>query len=918
MRLIGTAVCLSLPGLAGAQALTGTILGVVQDEQGAVIAGARAQVASPALIGGPTVAISNDRGQLRFQALPPGVYALDVEFKGFASHHEVGIRIGANLTIEITAVLKLAAVIESVSVGDERSRIDVRDPGFGTRFGPEDLGMIPTRRASMFDLIRAAPGVSPTSPSSGTTTTVSVFGSGTNENLFLFDGTNFTCPCNGVARAEPGVGFIEEVHVQSVGASAEFGNMQGAVVNVITRQGSNTFLFDAAYFGQAAALTSQPVRLLIPGAGALTSGYRRDRYEDLTSTIGGPAARDRVWFFAGYQRVRDYDSQPGADPEQPRTYEQDKVFGKLTWSLAPGWRLVQSIHHEAWVNPEQPTIAKPFPATTRREASVPAMTFGHLTHATDAAVWEVRVGRFVSAQDSQPSTGSRMDVGRVDTITGASSGAPQQFGRLTLTRTTAKASVGHHGPAPWGGDHDWKVGVQAERGSHRGSGITPSGVRYIDRGGQPFLAITRAPSVDGGQFVAMAAFASDAVTVGERLTIQAGLRFDHARAISQDVRRVDALGDETDERVQGLGALYTWNILSPRLGLTLKLGREGRTVLRASYGRFSQGVLTGEISPVHPGVTTIVTTGFDPATGGYTRPISAVDPGVNVQLDRRMRAPRTDELSAGIDRAIGRRVAVAIAYVRKDGANFIGWTDIGGQYEEGSMALPDGRVISVSRLTNATADRRFLLTNPDDYALTYNGLVMAVEKRRSDGWQAFASYTLSRAHGLQPSSGATAAGAQVSTVAPPDPSTFGRDPNSLAHAGGRLPNDRPHMFRLMGSVDVPRTGLVIAGNLQHFSGKPWAATAQVGLPQGDVRILLESRGSRRLSSQTLLDLRISRTMNVGFGGTLELLVDVLNALNTAAEEGIATDNLFSAQFGQPTSFVDPRRAMLGVRLNLGR
>jgi hypothetical protein len=44
----------------------------------------------------------------------------------------------------------------------------------------------------MFDSIRAAPGVSPTSPSSGTVTTVSAFGSGGNENLFLIDGTNFT------------------------------------------------------------------------------------------------------------------------------------------------------------------------------------------------------------------------------------------------------------------------------------------------------------------------------------------------------------------------------------------------------------------------------------------------------------------------------------------------------------------------------------------------------------------------------------------------------------------------------------------------------------------------------------------------------------------------------------------------------
>jgi hypothetical protein len=53
-------------------------------------------------------------------------------------------------------------------------------------------------------------------------------------------------------------------------------------------------------------------------------------------------------------------------------------------------------------------------------------------------------------------------------------------------------------------------------------------------------------------------------------------------------------------------------------------------------------------------------------------------------------------------------------------------------------------------------------------------------------------------------------------------------------------------------------------------------------------------------------------------GSIDLLLDVLNALNDAAEENIASDDLFSAQFGQPTSFIDPRRAMLGVRMNFSR
>jgi hypothetical protein len=53
-------------------------------------------------------------------------------------------------------------------------------------------------------------------------------------------------------------------------------------------------------------------------------------------------------------------------------------------------------------------------------------------------------------------------------------------------------------------------------------------------------------------------------------------------------------------------------------------------------------------------------------------------------------------------------------------------------------------------------------------------------------------------------------------------------------------------------------------------------------------------------------------------GRIELLVDVLNALNDTAEEEIATDNVFSPNLGQATRFVDPRRAMIGLRLNLGR
>jgi hypothetical protein len=424
----------------------------------------------------------------------------------------------------------------------------------------------------------------------------------------------------------------------------------------------------------------------------------------------------------------------------------------------------------------------------------------------------------------------------------------------------------------------------------------------------------------GGEFITAAAFASDAVRFGHRLTLNVGVRFEHNRAYHQDVRGVDLAGNTTDEVISGSGTIYAWNVWSPRLGLTHSLDAQGRTVARASYGRFHQGVLTAELDFVHPGATPIVRTVF--ATGA----VIVEDPHVVMRLDPETRSPYTDEFSAGIDRQFGGDVAIAGAYIYKRGRDGIGWSDVAGVYLEGVQALANGMATPVFRLDTAATPpgaRRFLLTNQRDYAVHYHGLVIAAEKRRSHGWQAFGSYTYSHASGLQPFSGSTTAGEQTSTVGPGN--TWGRDPNDLIEAPGRLANDRPHMLRAMATFEVPRTGILVAANFQHFSGKPWAATTVMAVPQNpEQRILLERRGSRRLASQTLLDLRMSRPLEFGKGVRVDLLLDVLNALNDSAAEGIATDTLATPalahvpDFGMPTVFVDPRRAMIGVRIKLGR
>ena len=126
------------------------------------------------------------------------------------------------------------------------------------------------------------------------------------------------------------------------------------------------------------------------------------------------------------------------------------------------------------------------------------------------------------------------------------------------------------------------------------------------------------------------------------------------------------------------------------------------------------------------------------------------------------------------------------------------------------------------------------------------------------------------------------------------------------------------MARVMTSVDVPRTGFVVAANLQYLSGKPWGKTALVNPIEATRPVLIEPRGTRRLSSQTLLDLRVSRAFRFPDLGRVELCLDVLNALNDTAEESIRTDVYDAATVGQANIFIDPRRAMISIRLNLGR
>lgn len=173
------------------QIITGDLIGTVADESGGVLPGASVRLGSSALIGGPAERVTNDKGQFRFLGLAPGAYDLEVSLSGFASHREQGLRVEVGRSLERRIALKLGGVAEAVLVTGKTPLVDTRKSGFSTNYGSEYIETVPTRRFSTFDFIKSAPGVSAYSPSGGVSS-VSVFGSGVNENAFLIDGTNFT------------------------------------------------------------------------------------------------------------------------------------------------------------------------------------------------------------------------------------------------------------------------------------------------------------------------------------------------------------------------------------------------------------------------------------------------------------------------------------------------------------------------------------------------------------------------------------------------------------------------------------------------------------------------------------------------------------------------------------------------------
>jgi len=910
------AVAAMVPISASAQVITGTIIGTVRDESGGVLPGATVTITSPALPSGPSTQVTNENGGFRFPNLAPGVYAMEISLASFAIYREEGLRVTVGGTTERNVAMKLSSVAETVTVTGESPIVDTKKSGVSANFAQEVVSNTPVRRFSMFDFLKWSPGVSATSPSSGTSASMTAFGSSTNDNVYLMDGTDFTSPVGGGAWPYPDTDVIEEVETVALGASAEYGNMQGAVFNVVTKQGGNDYRFDFSYFAQPDELTSKPIKLDCDCPEGQT-GFSRVKYRDMTVHAAGPVIKDRLWFFGGYQYQRDFDAQPGVDPTGPRQWEADRVFWKINWQITENLRLMHNYHDDYWDIPSIPSIANPFETITSYGGHNPSTTIVNLTHVVSPnTFWDARFSGFVSPNDyARANNPDLTQAWHYDIATGIASGGSYSHGSFTQDTWTLAAKLSHYATDWLASDHDFKFGFQWTTGQSRQFYLYPGGGHYYDYAGEPYYAYFREPYTYGGSSKMFGLFAEDVIRPNDRLTLSLGVRFDRNTGDSPDIPAYDAVGNELSTEIQGLGRLFEWNNVSPRVGFNLKLTADGRTLLRGNYGRFVQRIITGELSTTHPGLSPITYAYFDPSTGGFTDIVSVTDPTANLSVDPDTVAPNTDQFSIGFDREITSNVGVGVTYVYKKGRDYTGFIDSVGQYGAGTATLPDGRTIETRPLLTDPNARIYELTNPNGYFSEYNGLLLTFNKRWSDRWQAVMSYTLSKAEGLITSNGAAPDSSQTTAAFAGSRSRFGRDPNDLSNATGNLLNDRTHMFRVQTAYEIPGVDILVGAAFQYLTGKPYAPQASVRLPQGTRQIYIEPLGSYRVSNQTLVDLRISKIFRFGEDRRIEILADILNLGQEKAEEAIVTRNFYSDNFSEPARFIDPMRAMIGVKLH---
>lgn len=302
MRVLSFAFALLLPVCVFAQADKGTLLGTVLDGSGAPAPDSEVKV-TEVNTNVVHATKTNEAGNYSFPLLEPGTYRVEAEHAGFRRESRNDVRLDANSTVRVDFSLQIGSVSETVNVSASAALLQTDRADLGTKIETQTLENIPlTFNRNYQGLLGLVPGASrpfrPHSSFYNSQDSLSTYVNGQfrQASSFMIEGVNNDWDNGNLTVVVPSVEAIQTVDVTTSNYDAEFGRVTGAVTNVILRSGTNSWHGSAYEFNKVAALAAK--NFFAVKTPPLV-------YNLFGGTFGGRIRRDKTFFFADYQGLRD-------------------------------------------------------------------------------------------------------------------------------------------------------------------------------------------------------------------------------------------------------------------------------------------------------------------------------------------------------------------------------------------------------------------------------------------------------------------------------------------------------------------------------------------------------------------------------------------------------------------------------------
>jgi hypothetical protein len=809
MRRLVILVCafVLLVGAAAAPAAAqtaqvGNISGTVLDESGGALPGAMVTLTSQER-GYSRTTMTDAAGTYLFPVLPLGKYTLLIELQGFGKKTLTDNLVETDKTTAVTATLKLATQELQVTVVGETPIVDRTNTTVQTRVRAEEFQKLPVVR-SYQSLMAAAPGVVGTG-------NVNSHGALTGNNAFLMDGVDTTDPTTGTFGTNLNFEAIEEMTVYTSGVSAEYGRAVGAIVNIITKSGTNRLEGSAKFIGTNDNWNAQN------STKSETTGASLERTKFnyvnpiLTFTGGGPIKKDRAWFFGNYELAKNTTAQRQTAGQTPEDYQQTtrapffatRISGQLT-SKQNVWFKYHRVPTNGFVidywggtTPAGERTALNF--QDQGGSSAAFQYSGVLRPNWTVEGMFANNNEFINVFPFQVSSlnGGAPHFNQAERkyYNGATfDGFVQRPRKQATAATTYYMKVGKN-------SHSIKAGFDWQNLNSTNLFQYPTGSVYTDvsfnQATHAFVPESRQDYVGGAS-----------TSTGNIYSFYVRDKFDATKRFAFEVgARVDKQNGTSDVGAGTVGV----TTFSPRLSANYDVAGDGKTLVIGTFGRFYQSIIQDFSDsfaniPQQTNYDNFVWNGSTYVFANAVR-IGASSFKPNADL----KPTYINEGTLGFQRQVGQRLGVGARVVVRN------WADL----------IDDLRTFNADNTINRQ------VVNYDVAQRTYRALELTVEKRYSKNWYGAGSYTYARTRGNQFSNVFSSLGdyldAQCRTTVDTSIGTNGVLPCAEVQNGankyGAPANDRPHSLKFSGAYTRP------VGKINLTAGTVGEATSKVTYTQ---------------------------------------------------------------------------------------